>query len=366
MRSSFDPTLAFIALVAIALLLPTAARSASLIDGSALYDAACAACHGDNGRGRSMQQVGFDTPLPDFTDCSYNSREAASDWFALAHEGGPVRAFSRIMPAFGGALNREELAAVVEYIKGFCTNASWPRGELNLPRAMFTEKAYPEDEAVLTFDYASDGTDGQTSLVWERRLGTRGQLELVLPFVSTRDDGQRHQGIGDIALGAKYAFAHNFKRGRIWAVGGELMLPTGNAQRGLGNADAGGELYLAYGQVLPHDAFLQSRLLIEGPLRRSTTQEAALQIAIGKTLIFPEYGRSWTPMLEVTGNRELERGAGSEWSMVPQLQVSLSRRQHVLLSLGAVLPMDHHGRRDTRVLAYLLWDWYDGALLQGW
>ena len=35
-------------------------------------------------------------------------------------------------------------------MRGFCTRTSWPRGELNLPRALITDKAYPEDEAVIT------------------------------------------------------------------------------------------------------------------------------------------------------------------------------------------------------------------------
>jgi len=368
MRSSFNIALAtiFVLLWFTSMSLPTA-RSASPVDGAALYGAACAACHGSDGRGRTPEQLGFDLPLPDFTDCSFNSREASADWFTLTHEGGPVRAFSPIMPAFGSALSREEIEAVVEYTKEFCTDASWPRGELNLPRAMFTEKAYPEDEAVLTFDYASGGADGQSTLIWEKRFGARGQLELILPFASAQDAaGERHHGIGDIAIGTKYAFAHNFQGGRIWAVGAELALPTGDAQRGLGNPDAGGELYLAFGQALPSDAFIQSRLLVEGPLRSSATQEAALQLVVGKTWIAPEYGRSWTPMLEIIGNRELEQGVDGEWSLVPQLQVSLSLRQHVLLSIGASLPMDHRDRRDTRVLAYVLWDWYDGGLSQGW
>ena len=35
------------------------------------------------------------------------------------------------------------------YIRSLCTDDNWPRGELNLPRALLTEKAYPEDEWVV-------------------------------------------------------------------------------------------------------------------------------------------------------------------------------------------------------------------------
>lgn len=51
---------------------------------------------------------------------------------------------------------------------------------------------------------------------------------------------------------------------------------------------------------------------------------------------------------------------------IPQLQVTLSRRQHVLLNVGVRIPLTHTGARPTRVATYLLWDWFDGGLLEGW
>src|SRR5687767_6294426 len=69
--------------------------------GEELFHFACAACHGADGTGAPRSQLGFDDPIPDFTDCSFNTPEAAADWIAVAHQGGPVRAFSRRMPAFG-------------------------------------------------------------------------------------------------------------------------------------------------------------------------------------------------------------------------------------------------------------------------
>ncbi len=58
---------------------------------------------------RRSSRVGFDTPLPDFTDCSFNSREPAADWMAVSHDGGPVRAFDARMPAFGEALTAAQI-----------------------------------------------------------------------------------------------------------------------------------------------------------------------------------------------------------------------------------------------------------------
>lgn len=36
-----------------------------------LYQAACAACHCSDGRAVASDIVGFDTPIADFTDCSF-------------------------------------------------------------------------------------------------------------------------------------------------------------------------------------------------------------------------------------------------------------------------------------------------------
>lgn len=105
---------------------------------------ACSSCHGNDGRGQPMEKVVFDIPLPDFTDCQFASREPDADWFAVIHNGGPIRAFDQMMPAFGEALTEEEIFQVLSYVRTFCNDNSWPRGEFNLPRPLFTEKAFPK------------------------------------------------------------------------------------------------------------------------------------------------------------------------------------------------------------------------------
>jgi len=66
--------------------------------GQEIYEAACSSCHGLDGSGREQSRVGFDTPLPDFADCHFAAREPSSDWVAVAHQGGPARKFSHLMP----------------------------------------------------------------------------------------------------------------------------------------------------------------------------------------------------------------------------------------------------------------------------
>ena len=145
-----------------------------------LYRSACAACHDEDGRGRPLEEVGFSTALPDFTDCAFASREPDPDWYAVIHEGGPVRAFDRMMPAFGDALSDLEIAAILRHVRTFCTDDAWPRGEFNVPRPLFTEKAYPEDEIVFTTTV--DGSAGHAiegEFLYEKRVGATGMFESI-------------------------------------------------------------------------------------------------------------------------------------------------------------------------------------------
>lgn len=52
--------------------------------------------------------------------------------------------------------------------------------------------------------------------------------------------------------------------------------------------------------------------------------------------------------------------------MVPQMQVSLSKLQHVLLNVGVRIPVNERETRKPEVLTYVLWDWFDGGLFRFW
>src|SRR5258706_13569324 len=92
-------------------------------DGHAIFLANCATCHGVDGRGmRTPAEVGFDLPMPDFTECSFATREADADWSASIHKGGRQRALARIMPAFEDALSDDEIDAVIGYLRKACTD----------------------------------------------------------------------------------------------------------------------------------------------------------------------------------------------------------------------------------------------------
>jgi mono/diheme cytochrome c family protein len=341
-------------------------------DGVALFEAACATCHGSDGRGRSQAEVGFPTPLPDFTDCDFAAREPNADWSAIIHEGGPVRGFNRMMPAFGAALTEEQIEAALTRLRSFCTNPDWPRGELNLPRALFTEKAYPEDEAVITTTVNTEGNSSiGTKFLYEQRFGTRNQMELSLPLyrADLGDPLGWESGAGDLAIAYKRAMRHSLERGSIFTLGAELVLPTGDEARGFGSGTTVLEPYLAYGKLLGRmqASFVQLQALTELPADRSRSDEGQVRVAFGRTMTSGgPFGRAWTPMLEVLAARELESGADTNYDVVPQFQVTLSKRQHVIANAGFRVPVNNTSGRDTQFIFYLLWDWFDGGPLEGW
>jgi mono/diheme cytochrome c family protein len=347
-------------------------QSGDAAAGKKIFLQGCHTCHGPDGRGTPKSTLGFEPPptFPDFTVCQPTTREANHDWKAIVTFGGPARGFSEIMPAFGTTLTPQQIDDVIAHLRSLCRNNSWPRGELNFPRALVTEKAFPEDEAVITASFNAEGTPGSDwNLIYEKRLGIRNQIEIALPFRFTRtDQGNRRGGIGDAVLGYRRVLVANLHSGSVLAVQQEAILPTGNHAKGFGNGVPVFETFASYGQLLPKRSFLQFQSGIELPARTEEVNRAAYwRINFGKSISQGNgFGRMWTPMVELLADRELVRGAPINWDMIPQFQVTLSQRQHVRASVGVRLPVNHAGPRTTQVLFYLLWDWFDGGLREGW
>jgi hypothetical protein len=334
-----------------------------------LYDSACAGCHGKDGDGRPAEDLAFETLPPDFTDCEFASREPDPDWFALIHEGGPVRAFDRMMPAFGDALTRDEIWAILRHVRTFCTDDNWPRGEFNLPRPLFTEKAFPEDETVATATFdTGDSNAWKIELLYERRLGPRGMFEIALAAVGSDLPGESSaSGIGDVAVGYKYNLYHNLDSGNILSIGVEGIFPTGDEKEGLGKGTTVIEPFIVYGKILPGNMFFQAHMFAELPTESGFDDELGLRMAFGKTFTTGgEFGRAWSPMIEVLAARDLASGADTNFDLAPQIQVALNVRQHILLNVGARIPANNTSGRDTVVGVYLLWDWFDGGFFDGW
>ena len=338
-------------------------------NGAALYEQACGACHGSDGRGRTVEEVGFELELPDFTDCEFTSREPDPDWYAVIHEGGPVRAFDRMMPAFGDTLTDDDIYAILRHVRTFCTNKDWPRGEFNVPKPLFTEKAFPEDETVFNLKLDTDESKAVIiETLYEKRFGPRGMIEVKVPFGRRESprDGDAKFGFEDLALGYKYALYHNLVRGNAFSLGGEVVLPTGEKEDGFGKGSTILEPHVAFVQLLPGDAFFQAQTQVEIAASGPAQDKTVVRAAIGRTFTEGEFGRAWSPMFEVLASRELVSGSDVTLDVVPQLQVALNTRQHILLNVGVRVPVANKLDRKPQIVMYLLWDWFDGGFLDGW
>ncbi len=340
--------------------------------GKEIFQAACVGCHGQDGKGAPRASIGFEPPstFPDFTDCNATTREDNPTWKSIVHYGGPSRGFSEIMPSFTEALTAEQIEKVVQYVRGFCREPSWPRGELNLPRTLFTEKAFPEDEVVVETTIDTKTTSGQVmnNLVYERRLSNKNQLEFNVPVgAAQQGSGSWAGGVGDVTLGYKRLIASSLRTGSIFSVSAEATLPTGNKTKGLGTGTTILEGFAAYDQLLPKNTFLQFQSGFEIPTDQSQVNKALYwRTAVGQGIRQGHFGRLWSPMLEVLADREFATGQKTNWDVVPEVQVTLSRRQHVRGNFGIRFPVNNTASRPIQVVFYLLWDWFDGGLRDGW
>jgi cytochrome c553 len=344
---------------------PTSTRARS---GEELFRSGCVTCHGADGQGGAREQIGFDDPLPNFAECSTASPEPDSDWLAIIHQGGRARAFPRRMPAFQDLLTDDEIGRIVQYLRGFCADRAWPRGDLNLPRALFTEKAFPENESLVTMSIDhGDAAAVSNNFLYEHRIGPRSQYEVSVPLDAQKSDGTWAHGLGDITLAFKHVVYHDLEQGGILSGGAEVLLPTGKESLGLGKGVTIFEPFVAYGQILPSDGFLQVHTGIELPTDAAkANKETFVRTALGKSYTQGAWGRSWSPMVELLVAHEMAGGEPTRWDVVPQMQVTLSKRQHIMMSVGVTVPINERSERGTQLVTYFLWDWFDGGLFEGW
>jgi len=342
--------------------------------GQDLYLSSCANCHGPDGTGDQALLVGLPIQPPDFTESVFASREPAADWAGVVTHGGPLRGFNRLMPAFGDALTREEIDLILEYVQTLYEDKSWPRGEFNLPLALGTEKAFPEDEVVMkTTVGTGDAGSVMNKLIYEKRFGSQTQIEVVVPFgwheLSDESGpvGDWAGGIGDLAIGLKRVLFHNLGMGTITSFTFETILQTGNESKDFGKGYTVFEPFLTLGQLLPFDAFVQIQTGVELPTDTDKGEnEGLFRVALGKTFTTGgEWGRAFSPMVEFLGAKELE-GGRAVWDIMPELHFTLNQRQHIMANVGVRIPLTETAGRNPQVMFLLLWDWFDGGFFEGW
>jgi mono/diheme cytochrome c family protein len=346
-------------------------RSHDVENGERIYKSGCIACHGGDGRGAPQTLTAFERPdtFPDFTRCDQTTPESNSVWKDMIVHGGPSRGFSEIMPAFGKLLTPNEIDDVIAYLRTFCHDSHWARGELNLPRALVTEKAFPEDEVVISTAVNARGAPGvSTDVIHEQRLGMRYQIEVDVPVQFQDQTHTWYGGAGDITLGLKREMWSSLRAGSILSLFGGVTVPSGSRSRGFGAGTTTFETYAAFDQLFPTNTFVQMQVGAVLPRRTDVAPQTFYwRTALGQSLAADHgLGRLWSPMVEFVADHDLVTGAKTSWDVIPQMQVTLSRRQHIRANLGYRRPLTNTAGRQSQVIFYLLWDWADGKLTKGW
>ena len=345
-------------------------RTPNISNGRTIYNDGCITCHGPKGNGAAQTSTEFKRPgtFPDFTRCDQTTPEADSAWKAVIVHGGPSRGFSTIMPSFGALLSNDQIDDVIAYLRGYCTNTHWPRGELNLPRALVTEKAFPEDEFVMSSAVNASGAPGLTTdFIHEQSFGKKGQLEVDVPWVYQDQNHNWNSNVGDITFGWKQVMFSSLKTGSILALQGGVLPPTGDQKLG-GNGTTVFEPFLAFDQLFPTNTWVQFQMGADLPRHPDITPQSLFYYtAIGQTLA-PDHwlGRQWSPMVEFLATKDLKDGAKTDWDVLPEMQVTISRRQHIRADIGVRTPFTNTACRSPEVNLYVLWDWADGKFWEGW
>ena len=345
-------------------------RPPDVKDGEVIYKGGCIACHGSEGKGAPETSTVFKRPdtWPDFTKCDQTTPEADSAWKAVIVHGGPSRALSPIMPSFGDLLSNDQIDDVVAYMRGFCKNRHWPRGELNLPRAIVTEKAFPENELVISTAVNASGAPGLTTdFIHEESFGTKSQLEVDVPWVYQDQNHSYNSNIGDMTIGWKTVMFSSLHTGSILSLQGGVIPPTGNTKLG-GNGTTVFEPFAAFDQLFRTNTWVQFQMGADLPVHPDKTPQSLFwHTALGQTLS-PDHrlGRQFSPMVEFLAKRDLIDGAKIDWDVMPEMQVTVSRRQHVRAAIGVRTPFTDTAGRTPQVTFYVLWDRADGKLWEGW
>jgi hypothetical protein len=332
-----------------------------------MWDAWCARCHAADGSGRVSEPTIAVQPM-DFSDCSVTSPEPDADWERAIAKGGPGVGLSSQMPAFEDSLSPEQIRGFVAHMRTFCTERRWPSGNLNFPRPIVTEKAFPENEflilPVVSHSKEDGGMPAVTEIelmnVFERRIGKRAMYEIGIPVVGRQtaalsipsagliNTQSTNFGVGDIELAFKYTvFA---SEPGILAAGVEAAIPFGNDPNGFGHGTVVWEPFLAAGTTLG-GWYLQAQTKYEIPVDSGRADRAFVyNLYLGRDT--SQAPNTWTLGVELNGeNREL--------FVTPQIRKGLTRTGALAAALGAMIPVTEREDQTTRLVGYLLWEYME-------
>jgi hypothetical protein len=330
-----------------------------------MWGAWCARCHAVDGSGNVSEPTVSVRPM-DFTDCSLTTPEPDVDWERAIAKGGPGVGLSSQMPGFEDSLSPEQIRGFVSHMRTFCAESRWPSGNLNFPRPILTEKAFPENEflmlPVVSHRKENGGIPAETEIEWlsvyERRIGRRAMYEVGIPvvgrqtsalsipsagFVNTKSSAV---GFGDIELAFKYTLIAS--EPAILAAGIEVAIPVGSDSKGFGHGTVVWEPFLAMGTTLG-SWYLQAQTKYEIPVDRAKADRAFVyNLYLGRdTSLAPN---TWTLGVELNGENH-------ELAVTPQIRKGLTRTGALAAAVGVMIPVTEREEQTTRFVGYLLWEY---------
>jgi len=355
MRGLLTPVFRGKILLPLAIVLTLSSRLAAQIPATAveMYRSWCAVCHGEDGAGRPPARPVKSPPL-DFTNCRLATAEPDADWALVIRLGGAAAGLSSEMPEFS-QLSPSEVDAIVAYLRSLCRQPGWPPGNLSFRRALFTAKAFPENEVVL----APMVSHGQSTYARVRieasygvRLGRRGQVEVGLPAETVHWVTGRVAGVGDLTIGGKYVLYASDARRSIVTGGVETSLGTGSLQWGFGEGTTVTEPYLAA-------AFRWRGWTIQSDLKtlffaRKIVGEYYHRIVWDASL---SRDRSFTPTAWTAGVEF--NAADRAFGITPYVLKGLTRTGSLAVGAGVRIPLSNYPYTAdlVRWRGYLLWDY---------
>jgi mono/diheme cytochrome c family protein len=315
-----------------------------------MWNAWCARCHAKDGAGKVAEPTVKIQPR-DFTECKSATGEGDPDWALAIAKGGPAVGLSDQMPAFGDSLKPEQIDGFVSYLRAFCTEKGWPDGNLNLPRPIFTEKAFPEDEFVIApvaIHVKDQPTTWGFSNIFEKRISKRFQVELDMPVASVIGPNGRATGYADTELGLKTVLnpnAHN----HVATFGFDFVIPTGNDSKGLSEG-AGFEPYVATASAWG-TTYLQTQFKLELPKDGPWANKVGVyRMYVGHDLNLTP--RGWTLGLELTGEND-------EAAITPQFRKGLTPTGAIAMGFGVSLPVSKRDEQGVAYVGFLLWEFLE-------
>ena len=295
-----------------------------LLHGREIFQNNCIMCHGEDAKGTGQLAAALPVKPANLTDCQLTAEDPVEVVQGIIRHGGPYAGRSSVMPAFGNSLTDAEIADVARYVKSLCADPDWVPGELNFPRPLLTDKAFPEQEMIVGGRFGRNGKN--VDEYWGRleyRVNGLTNIEITSRALSINpNNGPTESGLGDTSLSVKRVVAFSPRNRALASVGLQLTLPTGNDQRGLGDGSVVFEPNLRAG-IDWKQIVMQVAGALAFPDRSADINSlAALDVAIGR-YYFPDPRLQITPMIEFNTITRISGPSTGETksTILPQVRV---------------------------------------------